>query len=591
VLEALAKYADRAGLTVEPGFSPKLVKWLIRFDPRGRFLSIDELGVLGDKKNPGKSIARCPEYPANEMNAGGKAHPLVESLNIVTLMPPKEGESIPDKDKAKWDHFVGLLDDLAGDLPDAAVVAQALSTPETREEILRELARLRAKPTDKATVAVSDDWLVEDLRATAWWRNKRGGSNPAEPGTMLDLISGELVTHLPSHPKIQGLGNVGGSSIGSSLISFDKGAFASYGLEQSANAAVSDQNAARYRAGLNRAIQNSQQLGPMLIGYWYTGEVSKEDDPNDWLNDPGESEAEAFSESDEQEARSRADKLVRAIRSGEKPKLVTARYCIFHLSGAAGRVMIRSWHEGSFVELAENVSRWFKDLSMVSSKGNTKIRSPKLIAIAATTVRDLKDLNATTAYHLHLAAFTNAKIPVTAMNGALARTRIDILENTIRPERMALLKAYLIRNTPHGEHMTPYLNEDHPSAAYHAGRLLSVYANIQRIALGDVNANVVQRFFPAMMATPVLVFGRLAKLSEFHLPKINGGLENHLREKIANIAGGLGDRLPKTFSPEEQALFALGYYHQLAFDAAERNKNSEAKKAAKNNDSNSGDDE
>lgn len=588
MLEALAKYADRKGLSAEPGFSPKLVKWLIRLDRDGRFLSVDILGSPDDKKNPGLAIPRCPEYPSNEMNAGGKAHPLVESLNVVTLMPAKDGEAVPDKDVAKWEHFVGLLDELAAEMPEAVAASSALRNPETRQQIIGELSRLKAKSTDKATLCVGDVWLVRDSRSVDWWRSKRGGSGPAEEGTILDLISGELVTPLPSHPKIQGLGNVGGSSIGSSLISFDKDAFASYGLEQSANAAVSEENAARYRAGLNHAIQSGQQLGPMVVGYWYTGDVEDDDNPIALLKDPT---TETFSESNEAEALNRADKLVRAIRSGEKPDLITARYCIFHVSGAAGRVMIRSWHEGSFEDLAVNVSKWFQDLSIVSSDGTTKVRPPKLIAVAGTTVRELADLNAALTSRLHLAACTGAKIPTTALTGALTRTRIDAIENTLRPDRMALLKAYLIRNTSHGEHMTPYLNEDHPSVAYHAGRLLSVYANIQQAALGDVNANIVQRFFPSAMATPNLVFGRLAKLCVFHLDKLEGGLSNFFQEKLGAIAGRLGDGLPRTFTPEEQALFALGYYQQLASDAFERKQRSEAKKAGKNDNPNSGDNE
>lgn len=127
--------------------------------------------------------------------------------------------------------------------------------------------------------------------------------------------------------------------------------------------------------------------------------------------------------------------------------------------------------------------------------------------------------------------------------------------------------------------MSTHLNPDHPDPAYHAGRLMAVLANIQEAALGNVNANVVQRFYPAASATPALVFGRLARLSQFHLAKLDPGLGKYFDLKQADIWAQVQDRLPATFSLEQQTLFALGYYQQLAHDANERKERSAAKRA------------
>lgn len=118
--------------------------------------------------------------------------------------------------------------------------------------------------------------------------------------------------------------------------------------------------------------------------------------------------------------------------------------------------------------------------------------------------------------------------------------------------------------------MNPYLNEDHPSPAYHCGRLMAVYARLQYAALGDVGAGVVQRFYAAASATPALVLGRLARLSQFHLSKLDPGLARYFDSKIANInmRAHMGDRYPAALNLEEQSLFALGYYQQLAADRA-----------------------
>ena len=118
--------------------------------------------------------------------------------------------------------------------------------------------------------------------------------------------------------------------------------------------------------------------------------------------------------------------------------------------------------------------------------------------------------------------------------------------------------------------MQPYLNPDHPKPAYHAGRLMAVLANIQHEALGPVNANIVQRFYPAASSTPALVFGRLTRQSQFHLNKLEDWKARHLEQKLATIWGRLQHDLPATFSLEEQTLFALGYYQQMAHDINER---------------------
>lgn len=109
-----------------------------------------------------------------------------------------------------------------------------------------------------------------------------------------------------------------------------------------------------------------------------------------------------------------------------------------------------------------------------------------------------------------------------------------------------------------------YLNEEHPHAAYHCGRLMAVLAALQRAALGDVGAGVVQRYFSAASSTPALVLGRLTRNSQAHLNKLTGGLSYWYEEKIAAIWGRIKDTIPKTLTLEEQSLFALGYYQQMA---------------------------
>ena len=109
-----------------------------------------------------------------------------------------------------------------------------------------------------------------------------------------------------------------------------------------------------------------------------------------------------------------------------------------------------------------------------------------------------------------------------------------------------------------------YLNEDHPHPAYHCGRIMAVLAGLQRKAIGDVGAGVVQRYYAAASSTPALVLGRLARTSQFHINKLEPGLAYWYESKLAGIWGRIKDAVPTTLSLEEQSLFALGYYQQMA---------------------------
>jgi CRISPR-associated protein Csd1 len=137
--------------------------------------------------------------------------------------------------------------------------------------------------------------------------------------------------------------------------------------------------------------------------------------------------------------------------------------------------------------------------------------------------------------------------------------------------RMGLMRAYHIRK---GDLMIqPALNEQHPSPAYHCGRLMALLARIQYAALGDVGAGVVQRYYAAASTTPALVLGRLSRTAQFHLGKLDAGLARWFESRLASIWTCLRDGPPTVLGLEEQSLFALGYYQQIAADRAEHGGN------------------
>ncbi len=554
MLELLAK---RAG-TVEPGFGPKDVRWAIACDERGTFLEVLELGDTAAKRNRGQTFPVCPVMDRSVKQSGGKSEFLVDTAANAVLLSVAAGDA---KARAKHDYFVGLLHEASGASPELVAIIRLLKDTEALKRVQERLATLGARSTETVTFMVGGSYPVESDRWHSWWRTKLGEVTSARQarmaaGRMMCLATGDPVQPLPTHPKIKGLAGLGGQPSGDVLIGFDKPAFQSYGLDQSANAAVSEQAATAYSTTLNDLIRNSgRRLAGALVVHWFKDRVKPEEDPVSWLKDPPEV--------GELHARQLARTLLDSIESGQRTDLAGNRYYALTLSGAAGRVMVRDWMEGEFRELAENIGRWFDDLAIVGRDGGFA-RDPKFLAVVGATVRDLKDAPVPLAAKMWRAAVHGEPIPQAALAQSLARAKAAVIEDEpFNHARMGLMKAYHRRRSrENGGEMKPYLNEEHPAPAYHCGRMMAVLAKLQQAALGDVGAGVVQRYYAAASTTPALVLGRLVRGGQFHLNKLDPGLAHWYEEKLGSISARLGDQVPQTLSLEGQSLFALGYYQQ-----------------------------
>lgn len=606
MLTSLVKYAHDQGLQPEPGFNRKTARWAIICDAQGKFLEVAELGDTSLKKNPGLEFRKAPELSQPEL-VGGKedrCHFLVETAQVVALY---EADEADDKIQAKHRFFVDLICKASAAMPQLRLFAGMLSDEQVLRRIADGLREKKAKPADKMTLQIDGGFPVESDVWHDWWRKyrselqqslsagkqkARSGRKKAENETaMRCLATGELTRPMGTHPKVKGLSGIGGLATGDALICFDKDAFRSYGLEQSSNAAVSEKAAAAYRAALEHLLGNqSHPLAGTKVAHWFARYVPPEDDPVSLIFQ-GESDPQQ-----ERIAQSRAARLLSSIKTGERPDLGNNYYYAITLSGAAGRIMVRAWMEGRFDDLVESVNKWFSALEITNLFGTNSSRAPGIerVITSLLPLRKpnqkyddwVKQLGSERQNLWRAALCKDSPIP----HSALARLVVlnarflqtgqleEALEGKSRAlmlsllyTRMGLMKAYHNRNPKGGITMSVALNEDHPHPAYHCGRLMAVLASLQSSALGDVGAGVVQRFYAAASATPALVLGRLTRTSKFHLNKLEPGLAYWYDTKIANVWAKIKDQLPKTLTIEEQSIFALGYYHQIAADRAPKN--------------------
>jgi CRISPR-associated protein Csd1 len=128
---------------------------------------------------------------------------------------------------------------------------------------------------------------------------------------------------------------------------------------------------------------------------------------------------------------------------------------------------------------------------------------------------------------------------------------------------MALIKLFLLRRN---QAVSEALDESKTDPPYVCGRLLALFEEIQYAALGDVNANVGDKFYGIFSATPSMVFARLHENAKKHLRKIrteNAGASYGMTERLSNVMALIQSPPTGVLSPLEQGMFALGYYHQL----------------------------
>lgn len=575
MLQQLVQYAEKHLADSEPGFTTRNVRWLVELSVDGKLINMLPIG-----NDRGEQVSKCPDM--HGMNAGGRAHFLVESLQTVALQfRNNESEQNIVKTQKRHAFYVDMLKQAAETVPDLRPLVNFVENKKQLQGLRARCVEHRATPSDwvQWRIAGADPLKLEPV--LNWWRAwiesdrskskteakskkvKKANNETARLG-MICFLTGVETQPLATQPKVTGLSGVGGLGTGDVMVGFDKDAFCSFGFEQASNAAMSAKGARAYVDALNHLIKNhSRKLANALVVHWFKEAVKPEDDPLSFLFEPPELTEAA--------AQSLARQLLASLRTGQRPIPGNNHYFAMTVSGAAGRVMVRDWMEGSFEELVSRIEKWFADLEIVARDSGKLAPDPKFLAVCGAIMRDLKDLPAPTATALWRVALAGLPIPRPFIAQALARFRADLIDDKpFNHARMGLIKAYFIRKG--GDHnMSAYLNKEHPEPAYHCGRLLAMLASLQRAALGDVGAGVVQRYYVAASQTPGLTLGRLVGNAKNHLNKLDGGLPFWYEEQIAEIMSRIKDRIPSMLNLDQQSLFALGYYQQIAANRAGKN--------------------
>lgn len=576
MLEELYRYALNHELAARPGFKPKRPKAYFHLSASGQFLDLE----IREKD---ATEVSAPDAGA-AANGTRYCNPLIEKAGIVLriVSDEKKDKNIP----VKHDFFISFFEEGRNVEPLFGIAADALRDPEILEEMRNALTGNKLKPADLVGFAVDGQYLERSEQYYEYWNEFREKMRPPSgEKTARCLITGELSQPMKTVPKVSGLLKVGGHTSGDAFLCFDKDAFQSYGLKQSANAVVSETAMTAVNAALSKLIGEADTLAGAKMVYWYSRKTSKEEDILSFFlsgDNLVEGEEEETSEKEEeQEAMKAAQALVQAIQEGKIAGKPDVMYYMMPLSGAGGRMMVRGWCEGRYEELYQNISLWFEDLKLILPDGRGMTRPPKLKTLCLRMLKpgggtkvwerldhELSNLSQRVVY----AAIQGSPLPDEAAYRALQWLRAELLtgKENARHETMVyqILKAWIRRKQrKEGEEdiMKEGLNRQNRSVAYLCGRLMAAYSTIQEKAMPEVNVGVAERYYAAAMEGPGLVIGKLSQLSQYHLAKLERGLAVYFEKILTEIYQSIGGQdIPTALTMIQQTEFALGYYQQKA---------------------------
>ena len=509
------------------------VRWVLPITPDGRVLDPIETGA---KRKDWK------EYVAPYLKRTSATKPLL----LVDKPDYVLGLTDEDKNAARsterHDAYLGLLAEAieaTGD-PELAVLHRALSDAGQLEAARAALAETTWKPGDLVAPRVGEAFPHRRAAVQAFWIERQ--SEQAADKSDFEAVCIACGTEKPiakTHPVEL---VVGGNIVG--LVTGNANAFLSHGLKNSEIAPLCLDCARGYGEALRFLLQSPDHhlyVGGGVTWLFWTREPTDDTPFRDLFADPEPEQVE---------------RLLRSAHTGHQPAVDANEFYALVVSANKSRLVVRDWLALPVWRVQEHLARYFERQRVVTYDGG----SPplKLLALAGALVRDLKDLPPQALPTLLRHALQGTPLPLGLLHQALRRARAEKEHPVTRP-RAALIRLVLASSTD--AMTTEALNEDHPEPAYHCGRMLAVLDKIQRRAISP-NATLVDRFYGSASTTPAVVFGTLLRKAQPHVAKLRTAKgDPWLDRRLGEIAARIPS-FPTTLTPEQQGLFALGFYQE-----------------------------
>ncbi len=603
ILQALYELAEYEGLVQDPDFEFKPIAWLVHIGKGGKFLGIQGTHYTPpaeDKKKPRPTPKSFAVPREGGRTSGDRAFLLNDKAEYSFGMDPEKDEN-KKRSPEKLAIRFGLFRER---------IKQCLEATQD-EGIQAVYSFLESVAASQQSVQLPEDCVGNDLfgfvyspdgntlvsqreKVRAYWEAQRSTSADTTK-TVQCLVSGQQSIPADLFPVIKKV--PGGTSSGVALVSFNANAFESYGWKSNENAPISRRASEACATALNRLLhsaypdpqdpnttlkkRNLRLSSNTVLCYWSANE--DDSDITDFF--------EGLFEANPDQVR----ELYHSIWRGKATDIEDpSAFYALTLTGTQGRAIVRDWFESTVAHVCQNLAAYFNDIDITRNTPKPKDRDlpPQLPlhvlleSLAPLGKRD--DIPAHLTGQLVTAALSGRPFPYSILQRALERMRAEIGKKSWkdlerRDARAALIKAVLNRrkdsSSPPYQEILPIMDPNNHNPGYLLGRLMAVIENMQELALGRVNASVVDRFFGGASATPITVFPRLLKNYRNHVRKARSedskrGLLRNLEDQIDDIMQHIrpswrednyatyGTSFPRHLDLNDQGFFVIGYHHQ-----------------------------
>lgn len=544
-LRRLAESSEVAADLTREGYARKRVRHVIQLDRDGGFLACVDLA------GQGRGAARGQEMEVPDAVRSSAMRPLLLADGpdyVFGLDPdPQKARRAAERHRA----FIELVEDCARStgLPEVEAVLRYLRTAEPPADL--------DPRADLVTFDVEGRRVVDLPEVARYWASRL---RPADgEGELPCLVCGRAAPPARVWPVlIKGI--PGGQTSGNQLASANAEAFESYGLHGSRTSPACLDCAAAVGKALNwllgRDAHHLRLAGSVFVFWTRDGDHF---DLARLLSDPHPEDVR---------------ELLKAPWTGQRgaTAIEPARFFAAELSASGARVAVRSWVDTTVPEVRGHVARYLSRLAVVPPGGG-EAAPLGIIPLLRSTARDWQGVHPEAAHDLVQVALTGAPVPARLMEVAVRRNRAE--QRVTRP-RAALLRLALLGGSERSdddreETWMSGLETEESSSAYLCGRLLAELEAAQRAALGRINATLTDRYYGAASSSPATVFGPLLRTYQHHMARLRKDREAVYRAidgRVTDIMERLRGGFPAVLTLKDQALFALGYYHQKADDRA-----------------------
>ncbi|MCF8030859.1 MAG: type I-C CRISPR-associated protein Cas8c/Csd1 [Desulfohalobiaceae bacterium] len=569
MLQALTSYYQRLledpEIDVpEPGFSKENIHFELVISASGELLQVNNIQLPPQKGR--NLVARKMSVPKDKGRTSA-IHPyfLWDKTKYVL---GADGASEPQIHKKHFEAFRARQREVVGDTRDEGILAVLAFLDQWNPEQACEFSLWQEMAGLNVVFRLDGElgYVHERPEARQAWLDYFH-SGTEENGVC--LATGERAPIAKLHPAIKGVR--GAQPSGAYLVSFNMDAFSSYGKDQGYNAPVSQKAAFAYATTLNHLLrQDSQQkvqVGDATTVFWSERPTKMEEFFAAVMG--GQVEQASKEPHDTGVIKDLRD-LLNAVKKKQEPPRweddPDTPFYILGLSGNASRLAVRFWHVSSVGRMARNLARHFSDLQIERRyPGDPEYPSVRRLLLETAALRRADNISPILAGELMRAIITGGEYPRSLMAQLLTRIRA---ENDVSTFKAALLKAILLRQARNhniSREVSMSLDTQATDKGYRLGRLFAVLEKVQQDAHGNtLNTTIRDRFYGAASATPRSIFPRLLSLSQHHLAKLrkdNEGYAVAADKRFQEVLDGIED-IPAHLNMQEQARFALGYYHQ-----------------------------